>query len=87
MFYSDPGNLSPTGLKGVDTNNGPHNKLLVLSAAEQEALLNFPGAAASNTGFAALVVFKADTSLQAAPRETSCWPRMAMGPRLQVASS
>ena len=61
LFYSDPGNLSPTGLKGVDTNNGAHNKLLVLSAAEQDALLNFPGAAASNTGFAALVVFKADT--------------------------
>ncbi len=61
LFYSDPGNLSPTGLKGVDTNNGPHNKLLVLSVAEQEALLNFAGAAASNTGFAALVVFKADT--------------------------
>ena len=61
LLYSDPGNLSPTGLKGVDTNNGPHNKLLVLSNAEQEALLNFPGAAASNTGFAALVVFKADT--------------------------
>ena len=61
LLYSDPGNLSPTGLKGVDTNNGAHNKLLVLSAAEQEALLNFPGAAASNTGFAALVVFKADT--------------------------
>jgi hypothetical protein len=63
LFYSDPGNLSPTGLKGVDTNNGPHNKLLVLSAAEQEALLNFPGAASSKTGFAALVVFKADTIL------------------------
>jgi len=61
LLYSAPGNLSPTGLKGVDTNNGPHNKLLVLSAAEQDALLNFPGAAASNTGFAALVVFKADT--------------------------
>jgi fibronectin type 3 domain-containing protein len=60
LFYSDPGNLSPTGLKGVDTNNGPHNKLLVLSNAEQEALLNFPGAASSKTGFAALVVFKAD---------------------------
>ena len=61
LLYSDPGNLSPTGLKGVDTNNGAHNKLLVLSDAEQDALLNFPGAAASNTGFAALVVFKADT--------------------------
>jgi hypothetical protein len=63
LLYSDPGNLSPTGLKGVDTNNGPHHKLLVLSDAEQEALLNFSGAgaAASNTGFAALVVFKADT--------------------------
>ena len=65
LLYSDPGNLSPTGLKGVDTNNGPHNKLLVLSAVEQEALLNFSGAGAavSNTGFAALVVFKADTIL------------------------
>ena len=61
LLYSAPGNLSPTGLKGVDTNNGPHNKLLVLDSAEQDALLNFPGAAASNTGFAALVVFKADT--------------------------
>ncbi len=69
MFYSDPGNLSPTGLKGVDTNNGPHNKLLVLSAAEQDALLNFPGAAASNTGFAALVVFKADTILGGTVRD------------------
>ena len=61
LLYSDPGNLSPTGLKGVDTNNGPHNKLLVLDSTEQDALLNFAGAAASNTGFAALVVFKADT--------------------------
>ena len=69
LFYSDPGNLSPTGLKGVDTNNGAHNKLLVLSAAEQDALLNFPGAAASNTGFAALVVFKADTILGGTVRD------------------
>jgi|GEM_PF-4833354 len=35
LFYSDPGNLSPTGLKGVDTNNGFHNKLLVLSVEDE----------------------------------------------------
>ena len=53
-------NTSGTGLQGVDMGDN-RNGFRLFDATEQDAFLDFTGAASGNSGFAVLVAFRADS--------------------------
>ncbi|MCU0786531.1 MAG: hypothetical protein MUF81_21295 [Verrucomicrobia bacterium] len=61
--------LAATGLPGVDLGTN-RNGFKLFTAAQQDNWLNFNGAAATNSGFAVLVAFKADAILGGIIRDT-----------------